>query len=98
MIIKGIYAMIRPIINGKLTKDIVVKTLQIFIKYTKIDTTINKKRICKTPFKKWYIKGYTHKSDYNKIVKYILGYNDDLNKNLKMKKNNIRIIQINYIN
>jgi len=39
-----------------------------------------------------------HKSDYNKIVKYILGYNDDLNKNLKMKKNNIRIIQINYIN
>ena len=43
--------MIRPIINGKLTKDIVVKTLQIFIKYTKIDTKINKKRICKIPFK-----------------------------------------------
>ena len=32
--------------------------------------TINNKRVCKTPFKKWYIKGYTNKSD-NVNINYV---------------------------
>ena len=36
----------------------------LFKDYNKIYPLINNnKRICKTPFKKWYIKGYTNKSD-----------------------------------
>ena len=41
---------------------------------TIIDKTINNKRVCKTPFYKWYIKGYTHKSDMTKIILNLLGF------------------------
>ena len=70
-----------------------------YIKYNKIDVTINNKRICKTPFKKWYIKGYTNKSDSIKIVNFILGFtNEKLNKNLMIKVKNSTINKINYVN
>jgi hypothetical protein len=75
-------------------EDILKNTLDSFIKYSKIDTSIQNKRICKTPFKKWYIKGYCHKTDINMMVNYKLGFIDKINKNLKMKSNNITIISI----
>ena len=50
------------------------------------------------PFKKWYVKGYTNKSDSRKIVNHILGFtNDKLNKNLMIKLNNSKITNINFI-
>jgi hypothetical protein len=43
-------------LNEILWKIFLKITLDSFIKYSKIDTSIQNKRICKTPFKKWYIK------------------------------------------
>ena len=89
--------MLYYIINGKLTKDIVNNTFEPFMKYNKIDTTIKNKRICKTPFKKWYIKGYVNKSDYTKIIDFILGFSIKINYNLKTLSKSITIIGIDFI-
>jgi len=97
LIIKAVYGLITDIFKSELTELKLKKTLNIFVKYSKVDTTINKKRTCKTPFKKWYIKGYTNKSDLNKIVNFIIGFINEINKNLKMKSKNITIIGIDYI-
>ncbi len=59
---------------------------------------MNNKRVCKTPFKRWYVKGYTNKSDSIKIVNNILGFTkDELNKNLLIKLKNSSIVGINFI-
>lgn len=98
-IIKGIFELMNEIVNGSLTTRSYSSIANQYIKYYKIDKSINNKRICKTPFKKWYIKGYTNKSDSVKIVNYILGISKKiLNKNLMIKLKNSTIIKINYIN
>jgi hypothetical protein len=94
LIIKGVYHLLYYIFKGNLMEDILKNTLDSFIKYSKIDTSIQNKRICKTPFKKWYIKGYCHKTDIHMMINYKLGFIDKINKNLKMKSNNITIISI----
>jgi hypothetical protein len=97
-IIKGIFVLISEIGSGKLTLKSYSNVANQYIKYYKIDPTINNKRICKTPFKKWYVKGYTNKSDNVKIVNYILGFSKiKLNKNLIVKLNNSTIVNINYV-
>lgn len=97
-IIKGVYNIIDVIINGSLTYDIVSKFIKCHFACNKVDTSINNKRICKTPFKKWYVKGYTNKSDIVKIVDLILGFTkNNLNKNLMMKYKNCIITHIEYI-
>lgn len=97
-IIKGIFVLISEIGSGKLTLKLYSNVANQYIKYYKIDPTINNKRICKTPFKKWYVKGYTNKSDNVKIVNYILGFSKiKLNKNLIVKLNNSTIVNINYV-
>jgi hypothetical protein len=97
-IIKGIFELIHEIVNGKLTLKSYSNIANQYIKYYKIDPTINNKRVCKTPFKKWYIKGYTNKSDNVKIVNFILGFSTKkLNKNLIVKLNNSTIVNINYV-
>lgn len=97
-IIKGIFELIHQIINGKLTLKSYSNVADQYVKYYKIDPTISNKRICKTPFKKWYIKGYTNKSDNVKIVNCILGFStEELNKNLIVKLNNSTIVGINYL-
>lgn len=97
-IIKGVFELIHEIITGKLTLKTYSNVANQYIKYYKIDPTINNKRICKTPFKKWYIKGYTNKSDNVKIVNFILGFSTKkLNKNLIVKLNNSTIVKINYV-
>ena len=65
---------------------------------TIIDKTINNKRVCKTHFYKWYIKG----NDMTKIILNLLGFENEIksnfkkeiNKNLKMKSKNIKILEI----
>jgi hypothetical protein len=97
-IIKGTFNLLKDIIKGKLTINKYKKIADTYIKYNKIDPLINNKRVCKTPFKKWYIKGYTNKSDSRKIVNFMLGFTKkQLNKNLIVKLNNSSIININYI-
>jgi hypothetical protein len=68
-----------------------------YVHLYKADPTLNNKRICKTPFKKWYIKGYTNKTDLVKIVEYILKFRNKINDNLKSKSKAMTIIKINYI-
>jgi hypothetical protein len=98
-IIKGIYELMQEIVNGKLTTESYSNVAKQYIKYYKIDKSINNKRTCKTPFKKWYVKGYTNKSDSIKIVNSILGFTEsELNKNLMIKLKNSVIVKINYIN
>jgi hypothetical protein len=97
MIIKGVYKILHYIVNSKLTKKIMTSTFATYIKYKKVDTKLKNKRICKTPFKKWYIKGYTNKSDFTKIVSFILGFTPSINKNLKTLSKSITITKISYI-
>ena len=88
----------QEIVNGKLTTETYSNVAKQYIKYYKIDKSINNKRTCKTPFKKWYVKGYTNKSDSTKIVNGILGFTEnELNKNLMIKIKNSVIVKINYV-
>jgi len=49
----------------------------------------------KTPFTKWYIKSYTDKYKFNKLIDVIVNNNTDkLNKNLKLEANNLKIIKL----
>ena len=83
--------------KGKLNINIINKFINCYVVFNKIDITLNNKRKCKTPFFKWYIKGYTHKSENIKIVKYLLQFsNEKLNKNLMVKCKNSIITKINY--
>ena len=67
-----------------------------YVKYNKIKTGINNERISKTPFTKWYVKGYHNKSYDNLILNALLKKDDTLlNKNLKLKYNKCRIKVIN---
>lgn len=97
MSIKGVYKMLFFIINGTLTTKIMTTIFSMYIIHNKVDTTLKNKRIYKTPFKKWYVKGYTNKSDFNKIISFILEFTKIINKNLKTLSNSITIIKINYI-
>ena len=51
-IIKGVFELIQEIIKGKLTFESYSNVADQYIKYHKVDPTVNNKRICKTPFKK----------------------------------------------
>ena len=96
-IINGVYSILNNIMKGKLNINIIDKFINCYVVFNKIDITLNNKRKCKTPFFKWYIKGYTHKSENIKIVKYLLQFsNEKLNKNLMVKCKNSIITKINY--
>lgn len=94
-IIKGIYnSLLSDIVKGILTTDKLETFMRTFIKII-----INKKnrsfpRVAKTPYTKWYVKGY---ADVTKFLKIIKAINEDkidtLNKNLKMIYN--RMLAIN---
>lgn len=95
-IIKGIFKYIDNILKGKMTPKIITNLCNSYIKYTKIKKGINNERISKTPFTKWYVKGYHNKSYDDLILNAILKKDVTLlNKNLKLKYNKCRIKQIN---
>ena len=95
--IKGTFKLLYYIIKSKLTVEKLKKHCNMYIKYIKTEMNLKKKRICKTPFKKWYVKGYTDKSDTYKIILYLLGFLKEVNSNLKMCSKNYKINNIEYI-
>lgn len=95
-VIKGIFEIIDVILKSKLTNKIIINLCNSYVKYNKIKTGINNERISKTPFTKWYVKGYHNKSYDNLILNALLKKDDTLlNKNLKLKYNKCRIKVIN---
>lgn len=97
LLFKCSFNLLPYIIFGSLNKEILNNEFNMYVQIQKRDPTINNKHVCKTPFKKWYIKGYTEKSDFVKIIYFMLGFTIKINDNLKTKSNNIVIIKINYI-
>ena len=95
--IKGTFKLLYYIIKSKLTAENLKKNCNLYINYIKTETNLKKKRICKTPFKKWYVKGYTNKSDTYKIILYLLGFLKEVNNNLKMSSKKYKINNIEYI-
>lgn len=95
-VINGILEIIDIILKGKLTNNLIINLCNSYVKYNKIKTGINNERISKTPFTKWYVKGYHNKSYDNLILNALLKKDDTLlNKNLKLKYNKCRIKVIN---
>lgn len=95
--IKGTFKLLYYIIKSKLTTEKLKKHCNMYINYIKSDINLKKKRICKTPFKKWYVKGYTNKSDTYNIILYLLGFIKEVNSNLKMCSKKYKINNIEYI-
>lgn len=98
LIIKLTFNLFGLICKNTLTSDILMFNYDNYVKIHKRETNIKYKRVCKTPFYKWYIKGYSNHNDFFKIIKSkLLNDPDLLNSNLKSKAKNINIIKINFI-
>ena len=84
-LIEGIFSiLLNKLINNKLNSQKMDKFCDIYIKiiYNKKDRTFC--RVSKTPFKKWYIKGYSEQTKYFRICNAIINNTiNDLNKNVK---------------
>lgn len=94
-LIKGIFnSLLYNIIHNKINKDTMDRFYKSHIIIQRNDKDRSFSRVSKTPFTKWYIKGYSEMTQYNKIINAILNNTTDkLNKNLKLISN--RIISIN---
>lgn len=85
-LMKGIYKieLLKSIVNGKLSKGILDKFCKTYIIEIKNKEGRSFPRESKTPFTKWYIKGYSEKTKFAKILDAILNDKiNELNKNLK---------------
>ena len=77
--------LIYDIIHGNLKKDKLNTYCKNYIKIVKNATGRSFPRTAKTPFCKWYVKGYSIVSQMSKLLSAVLSGNiDKLNKNLKM--------------
>jgi hypothetical protein len=75
---------IYDILNNKLTDKILKQFCNSYIKIVQNKTDRSYPRTAKTPFTKWYIKGYSNQTKYMKIINSIVNDKiDELNKNLK---------------
>jgi hypothetical protein len=93
-----VFLLIIPIFNGDLTTKDLIITFNKWISLQKSSlNNNNNNRVCKTPFLKWYIKGYTNKSDKVKILHKLLNIETKLNKNLKFSVKRYLILKINFI-
>jgi hypothetical protein len=90
-LMKGICnELLKYIISGKLTMEIINKFCKSYIKIIKNETDRHFERISKTPFTKWYLKGYSQMSQMTKIITAIINKTlNKLNKNLKLKAKKI---------
>jgi hypothetical protein len=95
LLMRGIFdSLLYEIITNKLTKDNLDKFSKICVKINKNEINRSFPRTSKTPFSKWYIKGYSEATKMSKIIKAIINDKiDSLNKNLKTIAN--KIIMIN---
>ena len=84
-LINGIFdSILDNILNGTPNEEILDKFCKSYIKIVQNRKNRSFPRTSKTPFSKWYIKGYSNQTKYMKIIEAIL--NDkvhELNKNLK---------------
>jgi hypothetical protein len=97
-IIKGVFRIIDTIIKGKLTIKLITITCNVYVHYNNVQIGLYNLRIAITPFYKWYVKGYTNKSDIYKILNALINKDpSELNKNLLIKYKNTEIVKYNYI-
>ncbi len=95
MLIKGIYKeLLYNIINDILTEEKLNSFIKSYIIIVKNETDREFPRFSKTPFTKWYVKGYSKNSE---IVKILNAMDNDtveqLNKNLKIIATKTKIIK-----
>lgn len=76
--------------NYETIKNNIKKYLQI----RKYEKDRSYPRICKTPYLKWHLKGYSDKSEITKILRAIVNDTvDELNDNLKSKSKHVKILK-----
>lgn len=94
LLIHGLKNIISPIINGKLTIDLILNYSNSYIVKTNTIKGISNPRTSYIPFSKWYIKSYSDYYKYCKIIDVINNNTiDSLNKNLKLLANELKIIK-----
>lgn len=96
-LINGIFDnILHKVLNNKLTAQSLNKFCRTYIRVIQNKRDRTFPRTSKTPFSKWYIKGYSNITKYMRIINAITNNSiDSLNKNLKMIAK--RIISINDI-
>lgn len=81
------------IIDGTLTTNHIELFIKAYVKVIKNEKDRTFPRNSKTPFTKWYVKGYSVHSQLIKVLDAIVGNNvNTLNKNLKLIANSIKNI------
>lgn len=92
--LNGLYnGFLNKLINEEIKEEEINKFCKNYIQIIKNKTGRSFPRFSKTPFTKWYLKGYSKMTQLSKIIKAIIdGTTDKLNKNLKMEAK--RIINI----
>ena len=94
LLITGFKNLINPIINGKLTNDLIFNYCNSYVIKTNTIKNISNPRTSYIPFSKWYVKSYSDYYKYSKIIEAINNDNlDSLNKNLKLLANELKIIK-----
>lgn len=92
--INGFKNLINPIINGKLTSNLIFNYCNSYIIKTNTIKNISNPRTSYIPFTKWYIKSYSDYYKYCKIIEAKKNNNlESLNKNLKLLANKLTIIK-----
>lgn len=94
LMITGLKKIINSIIKSKIDKNILFNYCSNYIKKNYSIKDISNPRVSKTPFSKWYVKSYSDYYKYVSIIKALRNNDfDDLNKNLKLLANNLKIIK-----
>lgn len=94
LMIYGLKKIINSIIKSKIDKNILLNYCSNYIKKNYSIKDISNPRVSKTPFSKWYVKSYSDYYKYVTIIKALRNNNfDELNKNLKLLANNLKIIE-----
>jgi hypothetical protein len=99
-LINGIFdSIIWEMLDGTLTDELLDKFCKSYIKISQNKTNRSFPRTSKTPFSKWYIKGYSNLTKYMKVIEAILNNKvNELNKNLKTIAKNIISINSKKVN
>lgn len=94
LMIEGLKKIIDKIIKSKIDNTILFNYCNNYVIKINIQTGVNKERISKTPFTKWYVKSYSDYYKYVKIIDALVNNKfEDLNKNLKLFANELKIIK-----
>ena len=93
LLIHGFKHLIEPILKSKLNDKLLLNYINSYLIKTNTIKNISNPRISYIPFSKWYIKSYSDYYKYCKIIEAIKNNNfDNLNKNLKILANELKII------